>query len=300
MARGAALACRLGGAKLGLSFHMARQGHGNGPWPGWRGSPRRGARLRDRSAQNCEGWREPDRGQTRGQSSRSRQADIRRDGGRADCGQGRRVAKRKTQGAMGDDADATIPRRCAPSRWTESTRKPFSASSSLCGTKSRKPPHGCAGASRPCSTRPRRRAIARARTRRRGAAISRISCPSAGSSRAAIMRRCPMRDVPPSSGKLRERDAIAAMALEFCILTATRTSEVLGARWSEVDIKSKVWTIPAARMKAAARIAFRCPTGRWQSSKSSPKGEDGRACLSRPARRQAAVEYGDGNGVCAA
>ena len=41
------------------------------------------------------------------------------------------------------------------------------------------------------------------------------------------------------------------MALEFCILTATRSGEVLGARWSEIDIAGKVWTVPAARMKAA-------------------------------------------------
>jgi integrase len=42
----------------------------------------------------------------------------------------------------------------------------------------------------------------------------------------------------------------AKLALEFLILTASRTGEVLGARWSEVDLKERVWTIPAARMKA--------------------------------------------------
>ncbi len=58
-------------------------------------------------------------------------------------------------------------------------------------------------------------------------------------------------DVPQFVGRLREREATAAMALEFCILTATRSSEVLGARWSEIDLATKVWTIPGARMKAA-------------------------------------------------
>ena len=43
---------------------------------------------------------------------------------------------------------------------------------------------------------------------------------------------------------------MAALALEFVILTATRTSEVLGATWGEVDLDKAVWTIPAARMKA--------------------------------------------------
>jgi integrase len=49
---------------------------------------------------------------------------------------------------------------------------------------------------------------------------------------------------------LRERDAIAARALEFAVLTAGRTGEVLGAQWSEIDLQAKVWTIPAARMKS--------------------------------------------------
>ena len=49
---------------------------------------------------------------------------------------------------------------------------------------------------------------------------------------------------------LRERHGIAASALEFLILTAARTAEVTGARWSEIDLAGKVWTIPATRMKA--------------------------------------------------
>ena len=49
---------------------------------------------------------------------------------------------------------------------------------------------------------------------------------------------------------LRERQAIAARALEFTILTAARTGDVLGARRAEIDLTSKVWTIPAERMKA--------------------------------------------------
>ena len=44
--------------------------------------------------------------------------------------------------------------------------------------------------------------------------------------------------------------AMAALALEFVILTATRTSEVLGATWAEVDLDKAIWTVPASRMKA--------------------------------------------------
>jgi integrase len=45
-------------------------------------------------------------------------------------------------------------------------------------------------------------------------------------------------------------DGVAALALQFTILTAARTNEVLGAQWDEIDIRAAVWTIPADRMKA--------------------------------------------------
>lgn len=48
---------------------------------------------------------------------------------------------------------------------------------------------------------------------------------------------------------LREQSGTSARALQFCILTAARSGEVLGARWSEIDIEARVWTVPAARMK---------------------------------------------------
>ena len=52
--------------------------------------------------------------------------------------------------------------------------------------------------------------------------------------------------------QLRKVDAGASarLALEFAILTAARTNEVLGANWDEIDLKKKTWTIPASRMKA--------------------------------------------------
>lgn len=48
---------------------------------------------------------------------------------------------------------------------------------------------------------------------------------------------------------LRARPAMAAKALEFAILTAARTGEVLGARWQEIDFEAVVWTVPPERMK---------------------------------------------------
>lgn len=57
-------------------------------------------------------------------------------------------------------------------------------------------------------------------------------------------------DISDFLAELRGRDSTAAMGLEFLILTAARSGEVLGARWSEFDMKGRVWTVPATRMKA--------------------------------------------------
>ena len=48
---------------------------------------------------------------------------------------------------------------------------------------------------------------------------------------------------------LRAQDSVAAKALEFVVLTAARSGEVLGARWSEIDINERIWVVPAVRMK---------------------------------------------------
>jgi integrase len=60
----------------------------------------------------------------------------------------------------------------------------------------------------------------------------------------------PYEDVAAFIAKLREREATSALALELCILTAARSGEILGMRWSEVDLNRKIWTVPADRMKA--------------------------------------------------
>jgi integrase len=61
----------------------------------------------------------------------------------------------------------------------------------------------------------------------------------------------PYADLATFMVALRKQDGIAARALEFAILTAARTNEVLGARWSEINIAARMWTVPATRMKAA-------------------------------------------------
>lgn len=60
----------------------------------------------------------------------------------------------------------------------------------------------------------------------------------------------PYDDIPAFMADLRSRRGVSARALEFCVLTATRTSESIGASWSEIDLANKAWTIPAVRIKA--------------------------------------------------
>ena len=50
--------------------------------------------------------------------------------------------------------------------------------------------------------------------------------------------------------ELRTRSGYSALGLEFLILTAARTGEIIGAKWSEIDLEKAVWTIPSERMKA--------------------------------------------------
>ena len=56
--------------------------------------------------------------------------------------------------------------------------------------------------------------------------------------------------VPALIADLHRQEGIAARALEFLILTAGRKGEVLGARWSEIDLDGATWTVPGTRMKA--------------------------------------------------
>lgn len=60
----------------------------------------------------------------------------------------------------------------------------------------------------------------------------------------------PYSDIPAFISQLQERQATSALALEFLILTAARVGEVIGAKWEEVSIEEKLWTVPAHRMKA--------------------------------------------------
>jgi integrase len=60
----------------------------------------------------------------------------------------------------------------------------------------------------------------------------------------------PYSELPAFMARLREQEGMGARALEFAILTAVRTGEVIGATRDEIDAAAKVWTIPRGRMKA--------------------------------------------------
>ncbi len=67
----------------------------------------------------------------------------------------------------------------------------------------------------------------------------------------------PWQAVPAFVAALRERDGVAARALEFTVLTAARSGEVRGATWEEFDLDNGLWTVPAGRMKA--KVMHRVP-----------------------------------------
>ena len=67
----------------------------------------------------------------------------------------------------------------------------------------------------------------------------------------------PYKDIGKFVKDLRNRTGYSALGLEFLILTAARTGEVIGAKWHEIDFEEAVWVIPVERMKAGS--AHRVP-----------------------------------------
>lgn len=70
----------------------------------------------------------------------------------------------------------------------------------------------------------------------------------------------PFSEAPAFLRELCARDGIAARALEFGMLTAARTGEILGAKWEESDLGTGAWTVAAERMKASeAHVVYLSP-----------------------------------------
>ena len=73
---------------------------------------------------------------------------------------------------------------------------------------------------------------------------------SAASKQTKHLAAAQWQKIPAFMAKLQAVDLLPARALELTVLTATRTAEVLGATWGELDLANRIWVIPAARMKA--------------------------------------------------
>lgn len=83
-----------------------------------------------------------------------------------------------------------------------------------------------------------------------GAATRRKIAEAAPKRRRGGHRALAYADAPAAMRLLSDAEGSAALALMFAVLTASRTGEVLGARWCEIDLTAKTWHIPAERMKA--------------------------------------------------
>ena len=71
----------------------------------------------------------------------------------------------------------------------------------------------------------------------------------------------PYAEVPAFMATLRERSGVSPIALQFLVLTACRTSEILGARWNEIELTAGTWTIPSSRTKSGK--THRVPLSAW-------------------------------------
>ena len=106
----------------------------------------------------------------------------------------------------------------------------------------------------------------------------------------------PYADVPTFITKLRDYKGATEqikLALEFLILTATRTSEVLRAQWNEVNLDKGLWTIPASRMKAGREHVVPLSARCIEILEEARKLSDGKSYIfPRHGDGQAAHQYG--------
>jgi integrase len=110
----------------------------------------------------------------------------------------------------------------------------------------------------------------------------------------------PYVEVPHSIERLQASGSAESvqLAFEFLILTATRTNEVLGATWDEIDQSQQLWTIPAKRMIRRTRTS--CASGSAlprHSHQSEGARQEERLPVSEPLPCPAAVEHGFPDGA---
>ncbi|BDT66731.1 prophage integrase IntS [Comamonadaceae bacterium OS-1] len=95
-------------------------------------------------------------------------------------------------------------------------------------------------------------------------------------------RALPIDEMQSFLADLQKREGTAARALEFLILCASRSGEVRGATWAEVDLDAKVWTIPGERMKAGKEHRVPLAESAIQILNMQPHQEDDKVIFSAP------------------
>ena len=94
----------------------------------------------------------------------------------------------------------------------------------------------------------------------------------------------PYHEVPALMAELRNNDSISAKALMFTILTAARTSETTDAKWDEIDLNAKLWTVPPERMKAGREHRVPLSDAAMKILRSIPR--EGRFVFENPTHRR--------------
>jgi integrase len=84
----------------------------------------------------------------------------------------------------------------------------------------------------------------------------------------------PITEMSTFMAALRQKEGLAARALEFTILCASRSGEVRGATWTEIDLENAIWTIPADRMKAGKEHRVPLSDAALQVLNNLPKFKD--------------------------
>ena len=87
-------------------------------------------------------------------------------------------------------------------------------------------------------------------------------------------RALPYADMQTFMPKLRQQKGTGAKALHFAILTATRSAEIRGATWDEIDLDRAVWVIPKERMKADKEHRVPLPPGAITLLKALPRSDE--------------------------
>lgn len=98
-------------------------------------------------------------------------------------------------------------------------------------------------------------------------------------------RAMPIDEVPAFWARLSERDDMASKALAFTILTGSRSGEVLGARWEEIDLAGAVWAVPPERMKGRREHRVPLAPAAVELLRSLPQAEEGLVFVNKMGRK---------------